>query len=533
MNTHHQPARPAQAQSRGRRAVSRVTAAILAGLTAVGMAMAGGPPSAQADVPLLRTGDILVTTFGDAFSGAGVDRLNAVNGEIERFASFGVNNRIDHVAAAPNGNVFVTNREGDIFKVDGFTGDQTQIRNGSNSFFEFDDLVVGRDGNLVAVLVGTTGPSLVRINSSTGQLTKLANGDLLPTGGSIAIEHDGRVLVTDDHQVIRIDPVTGNQTVVREFAQRVRGVAVRNDGAILVRTKGEGTVKPKLVKVDPFTHVATTISIGGFLSATSGSAGLAMEDGIFVVSAENGSAESVVRINTFTGKQEQLLRRGVTEVNDVTVFGVQQIPPPPPPVAVSDTFTMAQQDGQLHVTAPGILANDTDPLGQPLKAELVGSPQLEHGFISFFGDGEFFYFPNSDFVGTEIFAYRVVAGGRTSKTVTVSMQVTPAPLPLARADNFFLVGKAGARLKGNVLRNDVDPLGKPLTALRVGVPAHGTATLNPGGAFVYRPAPGFVGIDSFRYQAVAADGRHSAVTIVSVQVTPPPGKTHPRQSERT
>ena len=108
------------------------------------------------------------------------------------------------------------------------------------------------------------------------------------------------------------------------------------------------------------------------------------------------------------------------------------------------------------------------------------------------------------------------------------MQVTPAPLPLARADNFFLVGKAGARLKGNVLRNDVDPLGKPLTALRVGAPAHGTATLNPGGAFVYRPAPGFVGIDSFRYQAVAADGRHSAVTIVSVQVTPPPGKTHPR-----
>ena len=99
-----------------------------------------------------------------------------------------------------------------------------------------------------------------------------------------------------------------------------------------------------------------------------------MEDGIFVVSAENGSAESVVRINTFTGEQEQLLRRGVTEVNDVTVFGVQQIPPPPPPVAVSDTFTMAQQDGQLHVTAPGILANDADPLGQPLKAELVGSP---------------------------------------------------------------------------------------------------------------------------------------------------------------
>ena len=70
------------------------------------------------------------------------------------------------------------------------------------------------------------------------------------------------------------------------------------------------------------------------------------------------------------------------------------------------------------------------------------------------------------------------------------MQVTPAPLPLARADNFFLVGKAGAQLKGNVLGNDLDPLGKPLTAVRVAAPAHGTATLNPGGAFVYTPTPG-------------------------------------------
>ena len=80
-------------------------------------------------------------------------------------------------------------------------------------------------------------------------------------------------------------------------------------------------------------------------------------------------------------------------------------------------------------------------------------------------------------------------------------------------------------LKGDVLRNDLDPLGQPLTAIRVGVPAHGTAKLIPGGAFTYRPTPGFVGIDSFSYQAVGADGRRSAVTVVSVQVTPPPGRT--------
>ena len=137
-----------------------------------------------------------------------------------------------------------------------------------------------------------------------------------------------------------------------------------------------------------------------------------MEDGIFVVSAENGNAESVVRINTFTGQQEQLLRRGVTEVNDVTVFGVP---------ADSTAAPASQVGGQLHHGAAGRPTArhgsrdpgqyDADPLGQPLKAELVGSSQLEHSFVSLLGNGEFFYFPNSDFVGTEIFTYRVVAEG--------------------------------------------------------------------------------------------------------------------------
>ena len=47
--------------------------------------------------------------------------------------------------------------------------------------------------------------------------------------------------------------------------------------------------------------------------------------------------------------------------------------------------------------------------------------------------------------------------------------------------------------------NDVD--GDALTAVLVSGPAHGTLVLNANGSFTYTPAAGYVGPDSFTYQA--------------------------------
>ena len=182
------------------------------------------------------------------------------------------------------------------------TGDQVKIRNGFSSSVEFNDMVIGRDGNPLVVLSELTGPSLVRIDRASGSLTLLARGGLLEFGGSIAVEHDGRILATDKDEIIRIDPHDGEQTVVRKFDQRVQGVAVRTDGAILARTAPKGTVPAKLVKVDPFTGAQSTISIGGFLSKGV-SSGLAMEDGVSsslpraVPAASSGSTPSPVPIS--------------------------------------------------------------------------------------------------------------------------------------------------------------------------------------------------------------------------------------------
>jgi hypothetical protein len=71
-----------------------------------------------------------------------------------------------------------------------------------------------------------------------------------------------------------------------------------------------------------------------------------------------------------------------------------------------------------------------------------------------------------------------------------------------------------------VLSNDYDPEQQSLTAAIVSPPSHGTASVNPNGSFVYSPAAGFSGTDSFSY--VASDGTlQSPPTVVTITVSAP------------
>src|SRR6185436_7137597 len=71
-----------------------------------------------------------------------------------------------------------------------------------------------------------------------------------------------------------------------------------------------------------------------------------------------------------------------------------------------------------------------------------------------------------------------------------------------------------------VLGNDTDPEGQPLTAVFVAGPAHGSLTLNSDGSFVYAPAVGYFGPDSFTYRA--SDGQlQSNLATVAITVQPP------------
>lgn len=78
-------------------------------------------------------------------------------------------------------------------------------------------------------------------------------------------------------------------------------------------------------------------------------------------------------------------------------------------------------------------------------------------------------------------------------------------------------------VSGNVLGNDSDPDGNPLTASVVTNPAHGTLSLGATGAFTYTPALDYHGSDSFEYAAsdgVASTNATANITVTSVNDPP-------------
>lgn len=101
------------------------------------------------------------------------------------------------------------------------------------------------------------------------------------------------------------------------------------------------------------------------------------------------------------------------------------------PVNANPTPIMdeATTDEDTPVTI-NILANDTDPDGDPLTVDSVGDP--EHGTVVLNGDGTITYTPEMNYYGTDTFDYTVNddQGGSATAAVTVTINsVNDAPTP--------------------------------------------------------------------------------------------------------
>jgi VCBS repeat-containing protein len=97
------------------------------------------------------------------------------------------------------------------------------------------------------------------------------------------------------------------------------------------------------------------------------------------------------------------------------------------PVAVNDAYH-TMQDVALTVTAPGVLANDSDDDGDLLTAVLNTVPS--NGSLSLNSDGSFTYTPTTGFLGTDSFTYRANDGVQNSNVATVTIAVKSGELYL-------------------------------------------------------------------------------------------------------
>jgi VCBS repeat-containing protein len=195
-----------------------------------------------------------------------------------------------------------------------------------------------------------------------------------------------------------------------------------------------------------------------------------------------------------------------------------------PPVAVNDSYTTFE-DFELNVDAlRGVLANDYDIDGDPLRAVLVTGIQASQGTLMLNENGSFRYVPARDYFGTVTFRYAAVDPGNLSSEAIVTITVIPVNDPPIAVNDSYTVLEDNILTRDaaqGVLANDID-VDTPrllLTAILVVTTTRGLLTFNADGSFQYVPAPDFFGVDTFRY--IVFDGDlHSNVATVTINVTP-------------
>ena len=208
------------------------------------------------------------------------------------------------------------------------------------------------------------------------------------------------------------------------------------------------------------------------------------------------------------------LNGGSTTTVAVTVSCVDDAP-----LAVDDSSTVPGDSGPNPID---VLANDTDVDGGPKQITQVTQPA--NGTVTIAADNlSLTYQPDAGYCSpageTDDFTYTLNGGS----TATVAITVDCSTPPTAVDDTATVTEDAGAT-QIDVLGNDTDVDGGPMTIASVTQPANGTVAITGGGSgLTYTPAPNYCNdgdpTDDFTY---TLNGGSTATVAVSVSCVDDP-----------
>jgi DNA-binding beta-propeller fold protein YncE len=224
-----------------------------------------------------------------------------------------------------------------------------------------------------------SGAVILRTEPGSGALVEVSRngpqGNLFQRPYDLALERSGALIVADlgspcifeiggepctaDGRVIRVDPLTGNQSLVASGNQLVdpAGVAIGPGGEIWIADNLAPDDNGRIVRIDPSTGAQTTVAEGGRLDLPFG---IAIEPGgSLVVSNRESPARipracnpvgSVVRVDPVTGDQQL-----VSQAGDIAL-----------PLGLA-----VQSDGSL------VVANECPDHGGLIRVDPLGGAQSE------------------------------------------------------------------------------------------------------------------------------------------------------------
>ncbi len=344
-------------------------------------------------------------------------------------------------------------------------------------------LALKRDGTVIAWGDNTYGQT--NVPTGLSGVTAIAAGDY----HSLALKSDGTVVAwgrTDYCQ----DFVTFDLSGVTAIATgHGHSLALKSDGTVVAwgsNSYGQATVPAGLSGV-------TAISAGWSHS-------LALKsDGTVIAWGDNRYGEATVPAGL----------SGVTAIS-ANWYTSLALTAPPNWAPIAQGVTVSTNENTP--TPVSLSATDQDS-SDTLTYFLVTPPQ--HGKLSLGTPGS--YTPDRGYTGTDTFQYRAYDGKALSNvangTITVVTYNYP---PVARPDSATTA--KGTKVTINVLANDSDPDGDPLTVVGITQGINGKVAINADNTLAYSPGQNFAGSDAFSY--VISDGRGgTAMAAVTVTVT--------------
>jgi hypothetical protein len=201
----------------------------------------------------------------------------------------------------------------------------------------------------------------------------------------------------------------------------------------------------------------------------------------------------------------------------------------PCPITLGDEAYSTARNTRLSVPASsGLFAND-NTCGEDVH---VWEGTI-NGDLTVHPDGSFDYTPNPGFTGTDSFLYYVgdtYQGPEAAGSVVITVTGESAPCSIRLASDSYRV-RAGTSLTvhpaSGLLAND-NACGEGVHVWESA--REGELVVNPDGSFVYTPARGFTGEDSFVYyvgDAYPGPGDGSTSARIEVVAAPTSGATLP------
>ncbi|MBN1588433.1 MAG: tandem-95 repeat protein [Pirellulales bacterium] len=204
---------------------------------------------------------------------------------------------------------------------------------------------------------------------------------------------------------------------------------------------------------------------------------------------------------------------GLIEFSEVYAYtllrvGDSVVPINEVPVAINDAYTLDEDTIVNTYAYNGVLANDSDPEGDPITSFKLSEPA--HGTVAVGANGWFTYVPDDNYHGTDSFTYQAFDGQSYSDPATVNLDIVSInDVPIAVDDAYSIDENEVLHtyVYNGVLSNDTDAdntdldtdHNDTLSAILETGPAHGQLTLGASGWFTYTPETGFDGTDSFTY----------------------------------